>query len=152
MTLGGFGPDNLLEIVARDPALADAARDRPAHRHQRAVPDGVVVLASDGESAGRPLRRSLALLVDSFALALVMIAFLLPLGRVRLVSGETPFETIRRVTFFVDRPRADRLPRRPARARAWRGRRSATSSSSCGATRRRRTCATRSPARCATRR
>jgi signal transduction histidine kinase len=100
MTLGGFGPDNLFEIVARDSA---------SHRLENAqlvvisalCLTGVVLLAFRRREAGRPLRRSLALLVDSFALALVMIAFLYLSAVFGLVSGETPFETIRRATFFV---------------------------------------------------
>ena len=100
MTLGGFGPDNLFEIASRDSA---------SHRLENAqlvvisalCLTGVVVLAFRRRDAGRPLRRSLALLVDSFALALVMIAFLYLSAVFGLVSGETPFETIRRVTFFV---------------------------------------------------
>ena len=100
MTLGGFGPDNLFEIVARDSA---------SHRLENAqlvvisalCLTGAVLLAFRRWEAGRPLRRSLALLVDSFALALVMIAFLYLSAVFGLVSGETPFETIRRVTFFV---------------------------------------------------
>jgi signal transduction histidine kinase len=100
MTLGGFGPDNLLEIVARDGA---------SHRLENAqlvvisalCLTGVVVLATRRREDGRPLRRSLALLVDSFALALVMIAFLFMSAVLGLTSGDTPFETIRRLTFFV---------------------------------------------------
>ena len=100
MTLGGYGPDNLFEIVARESA---------SHRLEEAelvvisglCLTGVVLLAHRRREAGRPLRRSLALLVDSFALALVMIAFLYLSAVFGLVSGETPFETIRRVTFFV---------------------------------------------------
>ena len=48
---------------------------------------GIGVLGRpEGARAGRPLRRSLALLVDSFAVGLVMIAFLL-LSRVRVAGG-----------------------------------------------------------------
>jgi signal transduction histidine kinase len=100
MTFGGFGPDNLFEVVARTGA---------SHRLEQAelviisalCLTGVVLLAFRRREAGRPLRRSLALLVDSFALALVMIAFLFLSAVFGLVSGETPYETIRRVTFFV---------------------------------------------------
>ena len=100
MTLGGFGPDNLFEVASRDSA---------SHRVENAqlvvisalCLTGVVLLAFRRRDAGRPLRRSLALLVDSFALALVMFAFLYLSAVFGLVSGETPFETIRRVTFFV---------------------------------------------------
>jgi signal transduction histidine kinase len=100
MTLGGFGPNNLLEIVAR------GGTSHQVENAQLVVISalclaGVVLLAFRRRAAGRPLRRSLALLVDSFALALVMIAFLYLSAVFGLVSGETPFETIRRVTFFV---------------------------------------------------
>jgi signal transduction histidine kinase len=99
MTLGGFGPDNLAQLVSRETA---------SHRLENVqlvvisglCLAGVVVLALRRREAGRPLRRSLARLVDSFALALVMIAFLFLSAVVGLASGETSFETIRRVTFF----------------------------------------------------
>ena len=51
MTLGGFGPDNLFEIVARDSA-SNRLRGRPARRHQRAVSDGR--RASSRSEDGRP--------------------------------------------------------------------------------------------------
>ena len=100
MTLGGFGPDNLFEIVARDSA-SHRLEDAQLVVISALCLTGVVLLAFRRREAGRPLRRSLALLVDSFALALVMIAFLYLSAVFGLVSGETPFETIRRVTFFV---------------------------------------------------
>jgi len=99
MTLGGFGPDNLLAL---------ASWESPSHWLENAELivlsglslTGVIVLVFRRRNAGRPLRRSLALLVDAFALALVMIAFLFLSAVFGLVSGETPFETIRRATFF----------------------------------------------------
>jgi signal transduction histidine kinase len=100
MTLGGYGADNVLEL---------APRENASHRLENVelvvlsvlCLTGVVVLAFRRQQAGPPLRRSLAVLVDAFALALVMIAFLFLSSVFGLVSGETPFETIRRVTFFV---------------------------------------------------
>ena len=62
---------------------------------------GIGVLASRRRGAGRPLRRSLSLLIDSFALGLVMIAFLFLSAAFGLVEGEPAFETIRRATFVV---------------------------------------------------
>ena len=56
----------------------------------------------------RPLRRSLALLVDSFAFVLVMIAFLFLSAAFGLIEGESAFETIRRITLCRARARADR--------------------------------------------
>jgi signal transduction histidine kinase len=58
---------------------------------------GIGVLAIRRRGSGRPLRRSVTVLVDSFALGLVMIAALLVAG-----AFESPaFESIRRATFFV---------------------------------------------------
>jgi signal transduction histidine kinase len=75
MTLGGFGPRNVLR-VASEVAAADAVL-----RAQLVVISvlcliGVGVLATRRWRAGPPLRRSLALLIDAFALGLVMIAVL----------------------------------------------------------------------------
>ena len=100
MALGGFGPDNL---------LAFASRESASHRLLNAelivlsvlCVAGIGVLAFRRRDAGPPLRRSIALLVNAFALALVMIAFLYLSAVFGLVSGETTFETIRRATFFV---------------------------------------------------
>ena len=100
MALGGFGPDNL---------LAFASRESASHRLLNAelivlsalCVAGIGVLAFRRRDAGPPLRRSIALLVKAFALALVMIAFLYLSAVFGLVSGETTFETIRRATFFV---------------------------------------------------
>src|SRR3954471_1560167 len=100
MTLGGYGPDNLLKVVARDSASGRLENAQLVVISALCL-TGVVVLAFRRREAGRPLRRSLALLVDSFALALVMIAFLFMSAVVGLTSGDTPFESIRRVTFFV---------------------------------------------------
>ncbi len=58
---------------------------------------GIALLAARRRRLGRPLRRWVSLLVDSFALGLVMIAALMLAGAFELPS----FETIRRVTFGV---------------------------------------------------
>jgi signal transduction histidine kinase len=58
---------------------------------------GVGLLAARWSRGGRPSRRAVALLVDSFALGLVMLAALLLAGAFELPA----FETIRRVTFVV---------------------------------------------------
>ena len=75
MMFGDFGPHNLLDVSA-NAEVADVAG-----RIQFVVVSAlcliaVGVLALRRRRAGRPLRRSLALLIDSFALALVMIALL----------------------------------------------------------------------------
>jgi signal transduction histidine kinase len=58
---------------------------------------GVGVLVARRRATGRPLRVSVALLVDSFALGLVMIAALLLTG----AFDGPAFETIRRATYVV---------------------------------------------------
>jgi hypothetical protein len=58
---------------------------------------GVGVLAARRQVAGRPLRRSVSLLVDAFALGLVMIAALFLTGAFKWPY----FETIRRATFLI---------------------------------------------------
>jgi signal transduction histidine kinase len=96
MALGGFGPDNLLEIVS-EPGAAGTLLDVQLVAISAFCLIGVGVLAVRRRGAGRPLRRSVALLVDAFAFGLVMISALFLTG-----AFEGPaFETIRRATFFV---------------------------------------------------
>ena len=76
MALGGFGPNNLLEVAP------DAGAGLAVMRIQLAAVSafclcGLGILVARRWREGRPLRRSLALLIDAFALGLVMIAFLL---------------------------------------------------------------------------
>jgi len=75
MLFGGFGPHNLLE-VAENAGAAEAALRVQLVVVSALCLTGVGVLAARRRRRGRPLRRSLALLVDSFALGLVMIAVL----------------------------------------------------------------------------
>jgi signal transduction histidine kinase len=96
MVLGGVGGDNLLAVVA-EPAAALAVQDVQLITLSVLALAGVGLLAARRRRAGRPLRRSVALLVDSFGLGLVMIAVLLLAGAFELPA----FETIRRVTFAV---------------------------------------------------
>jgi signal transduction histidine kinase len=96
MLLGGYGPDNLLEVV-NEPAAAHTLLQVQLVAISACCLIGVGVLAWRRRGAGRPLRRSIALLVDSFALGLVMIAWLFVTG-----AFEGPgFETLRRATFVV---------------------------------------------------
>jgi signal transduction histidine kinase len=96
MGLGGFGPDNLLEVVA-DPAAAGRLEDVQLVAMSAFCLIGVGVLVARRKGERRPLRRSMALLTDSFALGLVMVAALLLTG-----AFEGPwFEIIRRATFLV---------------------------------------------------
>jgi signal transduction histidine kinase len=75
MVFGGFGPNNLLE-VSPNPAVADQVLRIQLVLVSAYCLAGVGVLVLRRLRAGRPRRRSLALLIDAFALALVMIAFL----------------------------------------------------------------------------
>ena len=85
---------------------------RPAHaRSARSASPGSASWSTGRRRAGRPLRRSLALLVDSFALALVMIAALFIFGRLGRPRGAAdPLGDLR-----GPRPRPDRVPGRPSR-------------------------------------
>jgi signal transduction histidine kinase len=100
MALGGFGPDNLLEVFAEpDPAYT-------LLRGQLLVLSalmlaGIGFLVARRRRSDAPLRRSLAWLADSFALALLMLAFLYTSAALGLVSGQATFETIRRLTLFA---------------------------------------------------
>jgi signal transduction histidine kinase len=75
MGSGGFGPDNLLE-VGSNPAAGLAAVRVQLLVVSACCLLGVGILVARRLRAGRPLRRSFALLVDAFALGLVMIAAL----------------------------------------------------------------------------
>jgi signal transduction histidine kinase len=75
MHLGGFGTHNLLEIQS-SPDVAETVRKVQLTLVSVFCLAGVAVLVTRRLRAGRPLRRSLALLADAFGLALVMVAFL----------------------------------------------------------------------------
>ncbi|MEA2329901.1 MAG: hypothetical protein QOH58_39 [Thermoleophilaceae bacterium] len=96
MALGGFGPDNLL-AVADEPGAAESLLRGQLVALSVFSLAGVVLLVARRRRAGRPLRRSAVLLIDGFAIALVMIAALF-LSAAFEASG---FETIRRITFVV---------------------------------------------------
>ncbi len=100
MALGGFGPDNLLEVTSETDTAYSLLRWQLVALSAFSLA-GIGILAVRRLSSGRPLRRSLALLVDSFALGLVMIAVLFLAGAYGWLSGQIEFETLRRATFFV---------------------------------------------------
>ena len=97
MSLGGVAGDNLLTIAAEPTAALTIQKVQLITLSVLALA-AVALLVARRRAGGRPLRRSVALLVDSFALALVMIAVLLLAGAFELTGA---FETIRRVTFGV---------------------------------------------------
>jgi len=96
MLMGGYGPDNLLD-VASNPGAGQTLQDVQLVAISAFCLVGVGVLGARRRGAGPPLRRSIALLIDAFALGLVMIAVLFLTG----AFDGPAFETIRRATFFV---------------------------------------------------
>ncbi len=96
MTLGNYGPDNLLE-VAGDPDAGLIVTRIQLTVMSACMLAGVAVLALRRRAAGRPGRLWVALLIDSFAIALVMIAFLLTNG----AWGKVAFPWIQRATLFA---------------------------------------------------
>jgi signal transduction histidine kinase len=95
--LGGFGPHNVLTITDA-PGAADAILRVQLVLLSALMLAGVAVLHLRRRRAGRPARRSIALLVDSFAVALVMIAVLFLTGLFNQASAVVP---IQRATFVV---------------------------------------------------
>jgi signal transduction histidine kinase len=75
MSFGGFGPHNLLEVSERAEPRATMTT-AVLWALSIVCLTGIGVLVVRRRREGRPLRRSLALLVDSFAIGLVMIAAL----------------------------------------------------------------------------
>jgi signal transduction histidine kinase len=96
MILGGFGPNNMLEVVS-EPGAAGVLQQIQLLVLSAICLAGIATLATRRRSGGRPLRRSVAVLIDSFALGLLMSAALLAIGA---LNGPA-FETIRRVTLGV---------------------------------------------------
>ena len=96
MSLGGVGSHNLLEISVRSDAAHTVEQVQLLSISAICV-IGIGVLAARRRDAGRPLRRPLALLIDSFALGLVMIAVLFVFGA---FQGPA-FLTIQRATLIV---------------------------------------------------
>jgi signal transduction histidine kinase len=96
LAFGGFGPDNILEVVS-EPGFGGTLLDVELITISAICLIGVGVLVVRRRQAGRPLRRWASLLVDSFALGLVMIAALFVAG-----AFDSPaFESIRRAAYFV---------------------------------------------------
>ena len=75
MAFGGFGPNNLLELAPNPEAGVAAVRVQLLAVSASCLA-GVGILVARRLRTGRPLRRSFALLVDAFALGLIMVAAL----------------------------------------------------------------------------
>jgi signal transduction histidine kinase len=101
MMLGGAGPGNLIQIASK-PQAVEAVRNVQLIGISAFCLAGVGVLAARRWGPHHPPRRPLGLLVDSFALGLLMIAALFVC--IVFVGGpdEVPaIEAVRRTTFFV---------------------------------------------------
>jgi signal transduction histidine kinase len=95
LALGGVDPANLLDVW-RQPDLVSTVEDIQLLSLSACCLVGLRVLARR-RRFGRPRRRSIAIVIDSFALALVMIALLFVLGAFDLPG----FREVQRVTLFV---------------------------------------------------
>jgi signal transduction histidine kinase len=101
MMLGGAGPGNLIQIASK-PQAAEAVGNVQLIGISAFCLAGIGVLAARRWGPHRPPRRPLGLLLDSFALGLLMIAALFVC--VVFVGGPdevAAVETLRRATFFV---------------------------------------------------
>ena len=96
MMLDGVGPANLLDVSAQ-PAVAAKVQHVQLLSLSTLCLIGVGVLAARRRRFGRPRRRSLAILIDCFALGLVMIAVLFTMG----TFAWPGFLEVQRVTLFV---------------------------------------------------
>ena len=96
MTLGGFGPRNLLEVDPNPEAALVVLRVQLVSVSGFCLL-GIGVLVARRLRAGRPLRRSARLLTDAFGLALVMLAVLF----LSLAYGGPATAQIRWATFVA---------------------------------------------------
>jgi hypothetical protein len=96
MMLGGPPPDNLIAF-ANAPGLVETIAHIQLWTLSAVALAGVGLLVVRRRRDGAPARRSVALLIDSFALGLVMMALLLIAGDQQWSS----FETIRRIALVT---------------------------------------------------
>jgi signal transduction histidine kinase len=100
MLFGGFGPDNLVEITDSQGTSTAILRSVLVVLSLLMLA-GIWLLVERRRRTRRPLRHPLTLLVDSFALGLLMIAILFGSAALGLVNGQVAFEWLRRATFFA---------------------------------------------------
>ena len=96
LALGGVDPANLLDVW-RQPDLVATVEDVQLLTLTACCLVGLGVLVRQRRRFGRPRRRSLAIVVESFALALVMIALLFVIAAFDLPG----FREVQRATLFV---------------------------------------------------
>jgi signal transduction histidine kinase len=99
MAVADLGPRNLLEVSLR-PDSAQVIERVQLLTVSVCCLIGIGVLAARRRRAGRPLRRSVALLIDSFGLGLLMIAILFVSAAIGAFDEQT-FRTVQRLTLFV---------------------------------------------------
>lgn len=75
MALGAMGPDNLL-VISMQPGAAGVVQKVQLLSMSAFCLAGIAVLAGRQRHGGRPRRRSIALLIDSFAVGLLLVAVL----------------------------------------------------------------------------
>jgi signal transduction histidine kinase len=96
LALGGVDPANLVDVW-RQPDLVATVEDVQLLSLSACCLIGLGVLARRRRRLGRPRRRSIAFVIDSFAVALVMIAVLFVMA-----AFDWPgFREVQRVTLFV---------------------------------------------------
>jgi signal transduction histidine kinase len=96
LALGGVDPANLVDVWRR-PGLVTVVEDVQLLTLSACCVVGLGVLAGRRRRFGRPRRRSIGLVIDLFAIALVMIAVLF-----LLATFDWPgFREVQRVTLFV---------------------------------------------------
>ena len=99
MVVLDLGPQNLLEAWTRSDAAVAISRLQLLSISACCLV-GIAVLLDRRRRAGRPLRRAIALLIDSFVLGLLMIAVLFVSGVISWLDGDA-FQAIQRATLFV---------------------------------------------------
>jgi signal transduction histidine kinase len=97
LLIGGFGPGNVFAIV-REPGAAETVLQVQLAVLSALMLAGVALLVQRRIRGGRPLRRSVALLVDAFSFALVMLAVLFITA---LFHEEAAVLPIQRATYVI---------------------------------------------------
>jgi signal transduction histidine kinase len=95
--IGGYGPRNVFAVV-HEAEVAERLLQAQLIGLSVLLVVGVGFIVGRRRSGGRPARRSVAVLVDSFSLALVMIVILFVTGLFHQASAVVP---IQRATFVV---------------------------------------------------
>jgi signal transduction histidine kinase len=98
IVLGGIGPDNLL-VISMQPGAVGVVQKVQLLSISAFCLAGIGVLAGRQRHGGRPRRRSIALLIDSFALGLLLVAVLFATADFEVFNAV--FRPIQRVMLAV---------------------------------------------------